>query len=158
MPKIDVSVAPRFEGSAYPKPFDEPCKGREGVRLGVAGGLTQFGVNLVTLKPGAWSSQRHWHMKEDELAYVVSGEVVLIEDEGETVLRAGDFAAWKAGIKNGHHLINRTDMDAKLLVLGTRDDSDWGEYPDIDLKFDPVPYSEAGGAVGGFAHKDGTPY
>jgi uncharacterized cupin superfamily protein len=158
MPKIDIAGAPKFKGSGYPKPFDEPCKGREGVRLGVAADLTQFGVNLVTLKPGAWSSQRHWHMNEDELVYVVSGELVLVEDDGETVLRAGDAAAWKAGVKNGHHLINRTSKDAVLLAIGTRDDADWGEYPDIDLKFNPSRYDRKGGVPGGFAHKDGTPY
>jgi len=158
VPKIDASTAPTFVGSGYPKPYDEPCRGREGVRLGVAAGLSQFGVNLVTLRPGAWSSQRHWHMKEDELAYVLSGELVLIEDDGETILRAGGCAGWKAGVRNGHHLINRTNSEARLLVVGTRDDSDWGEYPDIDLKFNPVPYSAEGPAIGGFTHKDGTPY
>src|SRR5690606_30999537 len=108
MPKIDLEAAPKFEGSSYPPPFDEPCKGRTGVRLGAAAGLTQFGANVITLEPGAWSSQRHWHEKEDELVYVLSGEVVLVEDEGETVLRAGECAAWKAGVRNGHHLVNRS--------------------------------------------------
>lgn len=158
MPKIDISVAPTFKGSDYPPPYDEPCKGREGVRLGVAAGLTQFGVNLVTLTPGAWSSQRHWHAKEDEFVVVLEGEAVLVENEGETLLRAGDCAGWKAGVENGHHLINHTQSEVKLLVVGTRDEEDYGDYPDIDLKFTPAPYSPTGGAVGGLTRKDGTPY
>lgn len=158
MPKIDLASAPTFEGSGYPAPFDTPCRGRRSIRLGVAAGLTQFGVNLVTLAPGAWSSQRHWHGKEDELVHVIAGEVVLVEDDGETVLVAGDSAAWKAGVRNGHHLVNRSSHEAIVLAIGTRDDADWGEYPDIDLRFNPSRYDEAGGPGGGFAHKDGTPY
>lgn len=158
MPKIDIPGAPVSKGSSYPAPFDEPCKGRVTVRLGIAGGLAQFGVNMTTLEPGAWSSQRHWHAKEDEFVHVLEGEVVLVEDEGETVLRAGDCAAWKAGVENGHHLINRGSSDAKLLVVGTRDDTDHGEYPDIDMKFKPSRYSRTGGPSGGYVHRDGTPY
>jgi uncharacterized cupin superfamily protein len=157
MPKIDLDKAPSFRGSSYPKPYDEPCKGRSGVRLGIAAGLTQIGVNLVTLAPGAWSSQRHWHAKEEELAYVVSGELVLVEDDGETVLKPGDCAAWKAGVRNGHHLVNRsTTQDAAFLVVGTRDDTDWGEYPDIDLRFNPGRYAPGGGPAASFSRKDGT--
>ncbi len=158
MPKIDLESAPTFKGSSYPQPFDEPCKEREGRRLGIAAGLTQFGVNLVTLKPGVWSSQRHWHEKEDEFVYVLSGELVLVEDEGEVILREGDCAGWKAGVHNGHHLINRSSQDATFLAVGTRDDADWGEYPDIDLRFNPARYERGGGATGHYAHKDGTPY
>src|SRR5580698_7747552 len=106
MPKIDLTKAPQGSGSRYPKPFDEPCKTRVWKKLGDAAGLTQFGVNLLRLPPGAWSSQRHWHSHEDELVYVVSGEVVLVTDEGEDVMRAGDSAGWKGGVKNGHHLQN----------------------------------------------------
>jgi uncharacterized cupin superfamily protein len=154
MPKIDLASAPKFEGSGYPPPHDEPCKARDWLRLGEAGGLTQFGVNLVTLPPGAWSSQRHWHSAEDEFVYIAEGEVVLVEDEGETVLRAGDCAAWKAGIENGHHLINRSGRDARVLTIGSRDDADHGEYPDIDMRFLPGRYS----GKGGFTRKDGTRY
>jgi uncharacterized cupin superfamily protein len=158
MPKIDLDAAPTFKGSRYPKPFDAPCQGRAAVRVGSAGGLTQFGVNLVTLAPGAWASQRHWHEKEDEFVYVLSGELVLVEDDGEVTLRPGDCAAWKAGVHNGHHLINRSDShEARFLVVGTRDDADWGEYPDIDLRFNPTRYDQVG-MNGVFAHKDGTPY
>lgn len=158
MPKIDVDTAPAFKGSFYPPPYDAPCKDREGIRLGVAAGLTQFGVNLVTLPPGTWSSQRHWHAKEDELVHVLSGELVLIEDDGETMLKTGDSAAWPAGVRDGHHLVNRGTQPATLLVVGTRDDADWGEYPDIDLRFNPARYDRAGGAGGSYSHKDGTPY
>jgi len=159
MPKIDISSAPAFKGSSYPPPFDAPCQGREGARLGVPAGLTQFGVVLVTLKPGAWSSQRHWHMKEDEFAYVLSGEVVLIEDAGETRLEAGECAGWSAGVRDGHHLVNRSSADAVVLVVGGRDNADWGEYSDIDMRFNAGRYERRGtGAGTPFAHKDGTPY
>ncbi|HAJ04072.1 MAG TPA: transcriptional regulator, partial [Brevundimonas sp.] len=90
----------------------------------------------LTLPPGAWSSQRHWHEGEDEFVWVLSGEVVLVEDEGETMLRAGDCAGFKAGVKNGHKLENRSDADAVLLEVGTRKPGgDHGEYPDIDMTF-----------------------
>jgi uncharacterized cupin superfamily protein len=159
MPKIDPDKAPSFSGSSYPKPYDEPCRGRSGLRLSAAGGLTQFGVNLVTLRPGAWSSQRHWHEKEDELVYVLSGEVVLVENDGEVALKAGDCAAWKAGVRNGHHLVNRSaTREATFIVVGARDNADWGEYPDIDLRFNPARYERAGGAGASYSHKDGTPY
>ena len=152
MPKIDLDAAPRAKGSSYPPPHDEPCRDREGVRLGLAAGLTQFGVNLVVLPPGAWSSQRHWHHVEDEFVWVLDGEVVLIEDEGETVLRAGDCAGFKGGVANGHHLVNRSPRPAQVLTVGTRDDADHGEYSDIDMRFVAGRYS--GG--GGFTRKDGT--
>ena len=157
MPKIDRAAAPQSKGSLYPPPFAEPSRGREAVRVGIAAGLTQFGVVLLTLKAGAWSSQRHWHMKEDEFAYVLSGEVVLIEDEGETPLAAGDCAGWKAGVKNGHHFVNRGAADAVLLVVGSRDNSDWGEYSDIDMRFNAGRYERPAGSGGVFSRKDGTP-
>jgi uncharacterized cupin superfamily protein len=150
MPKIDPFTAPTGHGTGYPDPFAEPCLSRERWRLGDAAGLTDFGVNLLRLPAGAWSSQRHWHAVEDEFVMVINGEVVLIEDEGETVLKPGDFAGFKAGVKNGHHLVNRTDKDAVVLEVGSRrPDTDSGEYPDIDMKF---------GRASGFTHKDGTPY
>jgi uncharacterized cupin superfamily protein len=158
MPKIDPAKAVVAKGSRYPKPFDEPCAGRTLVLLAAAGGLTQFGVNLTTLAPGAWASQRHWHEKEDEFVYVLTGELALVEDEGETTLRPGDSAAWKAGVRNGHHLVNRTAREATFLIVGTRDMDDWGEYPDIDLKFNSGRYDRKPGTGGTFLHKDGTPY
>ena len=139
-------------GSRYPAPYDEPCKLRENRQLGVAAGLTQFGVNLTRLKPGVWSSQRHWHAKEDEFIHVLEGEVVLVTDKGEETLRAGECAGFKAGSRDGHCLKNMSERDAVILTVGTRDDADWGEYSDIDLKFLPGRYS--GG--GGYRRKDGS--
>jgi uncharacterized cupin superfamily protein len=155
MPKIDIEAAPRSTGSSYPAPFDEPCRTRENRRLGDAAGLSQFGVNLTRLPPGAWSSQRHWHAHEDELVWVLSGEVVLVTDAGEETLRAGDCAGFKAGVRDGHHFINRSDADVQLLAIGSRLDDDWGEYSDIDMVFRVGRYSASGGT---FAHRDGTPY
>ena len=149
MPRIDLNTAPRADGTTYPEEHAGPCKPRRRLKLGDAVGLDQFGVNHLTLPPGAWSSQRHWHEGEDEFVWVLSGEVVLVEDEGETTLRAGDCAGFKAGIKNGHKLENRSDQDAVLLEVGTRKPGgDQGEYPDIDMTF----------RSGVFSHRDGTPY
>ena len=145
MPRIDVAAVPVAQGSSYPPPHDAPCQERESRRLGLAAGLTQFGVNLVRLPPGSWSSQRHWHAREDEFVYVLEGELVLITDDGEEVLRAGDCAGFKAGDRNGHHLQNRSGHDAKFLAVGTCDDEDWGEYADIDMAFRPGRYSGGGG-------------
>jgi uncharacterized cupin superfamily protein len=154
MPKIDPLAAPHASGARYPAPFDQPCRNRTWRRLGEAVGLTQFGVNLVRLPAGVWSSQRHWHSHEDEFVYVLRGEVVLVTDEGEETLRAGDCAGFKAGDRNGHCLQNRSLEDAEFLVVGSRHDDDHGEYPDIDLAFAAGRYS----GKGGFRHKDGTPY
>lgn len=152
MPKrIDPKKLLAHVGTFYPPPHDQPCRARERRRLGDAAGLTQFGVNLLRLKPGVWSSQRHWHTKQDEFVYIVSGEVVLVTDAGEELLKAGDCAGFKAGDKDGHHLQNRSNADALLLEVGTRTATDNGEYPDIDMAFD----------IGGpakFTRKDGTPY
>lgn len=152
MPKIDLAKVTVSHGSSYPEPFAEPCKERQTQRLGLAAGLTQFGVNLVTLKPGAWSSQRHWHSHEDEFVYVVSGELVLVEDDDEVRLGAGDSAGFRAGVQNGHHLQNRSPHDAVFLAVGSRSNDDRGEYSDIDMRFDAGRYS--GG--GGYSRKDGT--
>jgi uncharacterized cupin superfamily protein len=154
MPKIDPTSAPQGSGSRYPAPFDQPCRARSWRRLGDAAGLTQFGVNLVRLPPGTWSSQRHWHSHEDELVYVLEGEVVLVTDAGEETLRPGDSAGFKADVHDGHHLQNRSKADAVLLVVGSRNDDDHGEYPDIDMMFTGNRYA----GKGGYLHKDGTPY
>jgi uncharacterized cupin superfamily protein len=147
--KIDLSSAPIRVGSAYPAPFDAPCATRTKQRLGVAAGLTQFGVNRLRLQPGSWSSQRHWHVQEDELVYVLEGEVVLVTDAGEETLRAGDSAGFKAGERDGHHLQNRSDREAVLLEVGSCfPGGDTAEYSDIDMRVLPE----------GFVHKDGTPY
>jgi uncharacterized cupin superfamily protein len=115
-------------GTSYPSPYDAPCAARVRHRLGDAAGLTDFGVNLLRLPPGTWSSQRHWHAAEDEFVYILEGEVVLVTDVGEETLRAGDCAGFKAGIKDGHHLQNRSPDDALLLEVGSRKDEDAGEY------------------------------
>src|SRR6218665_3441739 len=148
MPKIDLAMAPVRTGSRYSATFDGPCRDRYRLQMGDVVGLTQFGVNLLTLKPGVWSSQRHWHRLEDEFVHVVSGEVVLVTDAGGEILRAGDCAGFPAGDQNGHHLINRSGADAVLLEIGTRSGGDSGAYPDIDLLFDN----------GRYTHRDGTPY
>jgi uncharacterized cupin superfamily protein len=152
MPKIDIPKLPLDTRTGYPAPFDRVVVGRERKRLGNAAGLDQFGVNLTTLKPGAASALRHWHHKEDELVYVLSGEVVLIEDDGETVLKPGDAAGFKAGSPIGHHLVNRTDRDAVYLEIGTRAKSERAEYPDADLL---VVRDENGVR---YTHKNGEPY
>src|SRR6202789_4614711 len=120
MPKVDIAAVPERKGAGYPKPFDAPCRERVRQRLGNAGGLTDFGVNLMHLPPGNWSSQRHWHSDEDEFVYVLAGELVLIEDGGETVLRAGDCAAFPKNSGNGHHMINRSGTTAVYLEIGSR--------------------------------------
>jgi uncharacterized cupin superfamily protein len=150
MPKIDVKSVPERKGSGYPAPFHEPCANRIRQRLGDAGGLTQFGVNLLHLPPGAWSSQRHWHSAEDEFVYVVSGETTLVTDEGERVLRPGDCAAFPKNDGNGHHLINKSDKIALCLEVGTRSDDDVCRYSEIDMQIDSRD--------GRYRHRDGTPY
>jgi uncharacterized cupin superfamily protein len=148
--KIDVNSTQVVVGSRYPPPYHEPCTQRLRRRLGDAAGLTQFGVNLTRLPAGAWSSQRHWHAAEDEFIYVVEGEVVLVTDAGEEVLRAGDCAGFKAGEPDGHQLQNRSGQDALFLEVGSRrPQGDEVVYPDIDLKI-------SGDA--GYTRKNGQPY
>ena len=151
MPKIDVEGLEVRSGSNYPHPFNEICLGPTWKKLGDAVGLTDFGVNLVRLTPGKWSSQRHWHTVEDELVYVLEGEVVCVEDDGDHVLKAGDCVAWKAGVANGHCLQNRGDRDAVYLEIGSRRPAtDACDYPDIDM------VARAGEPF--YRHRDGTPY
>jgi uncharacterized cupin superfamily protein len=150
MPKVDISSVLVRIGTGYPNPFNEACAGRTRKRLGDAGGLHDFGVNLMTLPAGKWSSQRHWHSHEDEFVYVLEGEVTLVEDEGETILRAGDCAAFPKGTGNGHHLQNRTSITAVYLEVGSRSRDDLTTCSDIDLK------SHA--RDGAFVHKDGSAY
>ena len=133
MPKIDIDKITIDTATGYPSPFNKAVEGRSRKRLARFAGLTQFGVNICTLKPGAASSQRHWHEKEDELVYVLDGEVVLCEDGGETVLRPGDVVAWKAGVANGHRLINRSSRDTVFIEVGTRAAADRAYYSDIDM-------------------------
>jgi uncharacterized cupin superfamily protein len=150
MAKIDRAAALVTRGSDYPAPYDIPCRERIRSALGDVAGLTQFGVNLLRLPPGAWSSQRHWHSAEDEFVWVLEGEVVLVTEGREETLGPGDCAGFKAGDPNGHHLQNRSAAPALILEVGTRrTEEDVAEYPDIDLR-----YSTAEGDM----HKDGTPY
>jgi uncharacterized cupin superfamily protein len=152
MPKIDLDAVPVDTRTGYPEPFRQAVAGRARKRLGVAAGLDQFGVNLTRLSPGAASSLRHWHENEDEFVYILDGELVLVEDDGETVLRPGDAAAWKAGAANGHCLVNRNDRVAVFLEIGTRARDERVVYPDIDLR------AERDGAGIRFVHKSGEPY
>ena len=152
MPKIDIGKIAIDTSTGYPSPFNKAVEGRSRKRLARAAGLTHFGVNICTLKPGAASSQRHWHEDEDELVYVLEGEVVLREDGGETVLKPGDAAAWKAGVANGHCLINRSDRDAVFIEVGTRAPSERAHYSEIDMM---VVRDEKGAR---YTKKNGEPY
>jgi uncharacterized cupin superfamily protein len=153
MPKIDITTVPKRKGCPYPSPFDAPCAERVRQRLGDAGGLKDFGINLMHLPPGNWSSQRHWHSHEDEFVYVLEGEVVLVTNEGEQTLKAGMCAGYPAGSKNGHHFINRSQKPAKYLEMGTNVPGDTAFYPDDDLR---LIETENDGMV--YAHKDGRRY
>ncbi len=150
--RIDPKTLPSIVGTLYPTPFDQPCRTRERTKLGDAAGLTQYGVNLLRLPPGAWSSQRHWHTEQDEFIYVLAGEVTLVSDAGGEVLRAGDAAGFKAGDKDGHCLQNRSGGDAMVLEIGTRIADDAAYYPDIDM------VAPGGGKRAAYTHRDGTPY
>jgi uncharacterized cupin superfamily protein len=150
--KINIAALIPVIGSMYPPPFHEPCQSRERKRLGDAAGLSQFGVNLLRLPPGAWSSQRHWHTKEDEFIYVLSGEVTLVSDAGAEVLKPGGCAGFKGGDPNGHSLRNLSQADATVLEIGSRIDSDGAFYPDIDLV---APEHEKPAT---YTRRDGTPY
>lgn len=149
MDPADVEVR---VGTGYPPPFDEQCRTRERQRLGDAVGLSQYGVNLLTLPPGAWSAHRHWHRTEDEFIYVLDGEVTLITDAGEQALTRGMFAGFPAGKPDGHNLVNKSDAPCQVLEIGTRPESGGGEYSDIDMKFE----FDANGSR--FLHKNGDPY
>jgi uncharacterized cupin superfamily protein len=148
MPKIDIDASPQSNATGYPSPFDEAVQGRWWRRLAPTANLTHMGASHVVLKPGAWSSQRHWHAAEDEMVIMLLGEAVLIEDSGETILRAGDVAAWAAGVQNGHRMENRTDIDCAFIAISAGNKDGGGEYSDIDMKF----------AADGYFRKDGTPY
>jgi uncharacterized cupin superfamily protein len=150
--KIDPGALSECSGTFYPPPYDKPCRARHRRALSDAAGLTQFGVNLLRLPPDAWSSQRHWHLKQDEFVYILEGEVVLVTNAGEDVLKAGDCAGFRAGDADGHHLQNRSGEDALLLEVGTRIAGDGAEYPDIDL------VHPADGLPALYTRKDGSPY
>ncbi|PEQ14496.1 transcriptional regulator [Novosphingobium sp. PC22D] len=148
MPKLDLDSLPQSNATGYPPPFDEAVAGRWWRRLAPAGGLTEMGASHVVLKPGGWSSQRHWHDEEDELVVMLAGEAVLIEDGGRTVLRAGDVCAWPKGVKNGHHIVNESGADVAFIAISAGNTSGSGGYSDIDMMWDER----------GFVRKDGTRY
>ena len=150
MPKLDIDSAPLKTGSVYPEPYNSQMAGRSSHRLGQAAGLTQFGVNIVYLEPGAVASLRHWHLREDEFAMVLTGELILSEDTGETVMRPGDCAAWKAGEAVGHHFVNRSAARASFLVVGTKADVEVATYTEVDMKI----HIEGGTAR--FTYHDGS--
>jgi uncharacterized cupin superfamily protein len=139
---LDPATLPERRGSTYPAPFKGPVASRRWRALGAAFGLTQFGVNLVELEPGAWSSQRHWHSAEDELIYVLEGELVLVTEAGEQVLGPGLVAGFPAGEPNGHHLVNRSGTVARFLAIGSRIPGDECTYPDIDLHVADTPQGD----------------
>ena len=148
MPKINLEVIAQTNHTDYPAPFDAPVQGRWYRDVAVAGGLTRLGASHVVLKPGAWSSQRHWHMGEDELLVVIAGAAVLVEDDGRTRLVAGDICAWGHDVENGHQLINDSDTDCVMLAISAGPDLG-GVYADIDMMWDDQ---------GRYRHKDGTAY
>ena len=148
-PAIDPFSLPGVRSTDYPAPFDEDVAGREERVLGEAFKLTNFGINMITLAPGAMSSQRHWHTKQDEFVYMVDGELVLVTDEGDQIMTPGMVVGFAAGVTNGHHLVNRSGRDAAFLVVGDRTSGDEAGYSDIDMRFNDQ---------GLFTHKNGTPY
>ena len=150
-PALDPAAVPEQRGSGYPEPYRSRMGERVKRRLGDAGGLPRFGVNLVTLGPGGQSALRHWHTQEDEFVYVLDGEVVLVTDAGEQVLQAGDCAGYPAGNSDAHHFINRSGAPARYLEVGNREPTDTAFYPDDDLMY-------AENETGGYVHKDGRPF
>lgn len=150
MPKLDLSQAPVRTGSIYPEPYASQMAGRSSQRLGDLAGLTQFGVNIVTLAPGAAASLRHWHLREDEFAMVLEGELTLIEGAGEVVMHVGDCAAWKAGVPNGHRFVNRSAAPARFLVVGTKAETEVATYSDVDMQI------HIAGSKARFTYHDGS--
>ncbi|MDP9137960.1 MAG: cupin domain-containing protein [Pseudomonadota bacterium] len=149
---VAAEVVPRI-GTGYPKQFAEACSSRKKHMLGDVFGLTQFGVNLTILPPGCWSAQRHWHEKEDEFIYVIEGEITLIDDSGEHLLKPGMCAGFKAAVPNGHHLVNKSGRKAAYLEVGSRAPGERAHYSEIDMKVE-----RTSDGSWGFLHLDGTPY
>jgi len=148
MPKVDLDAINPSNATGYPDPFHKQVQGRWWKRIAPAAGLTEMGASHVTLDPGAWSSQRHWHDGEDEFLVMLKGEAVLVEDDGRTILRQGDLAAWAKGTGIGHHVINESDADCEFVAFGGGTNTGGG-YSDIDMLFTPDDK---------YVHKDGTPY
>jgi uncharacterized cupin superfamily protein len=148
MKKINLSLVPAEGGGSYPSPFDEPCRAQSCQRVARFAGLKQFGVNVTVIEDKAWSSQRHWHSHEEEFVWVLDGELTLITNAGEEVLRAGDCAAFKNGDADGHQLVNKSGRPVRILEIGTNAPQDRCTYSDIDMIADHR----------GYAHRDATPY
>jgi len=151
MSKIDQSKVTVKTGSSYPEPYASMMSKRSYLPLGDAGGLTQFGANITILEPGGISSMRHWHMHEDEFVMVTQGEVVMVTDDGETVMHVGECAAFPAGVENGHHFVNQSDTEARFLVIGTRAARETAYYSDVDMMVEDID------GVSIFTRKDGSP-
>lgn len=153
MPVVDIPTVPILCGeTAYPEPFDAEVAGRLEKDLSRAAELSNLGIRLQRLEPGAWSAQRHWHENQDEFVYMLAGEAVLIEEDGETVLRPGNAVGFKAGVSNGHHLVNRTKQPATYLVVNSLSVAEKHHYPDVDLVYKRDAFSSK------FIHKEGSPY
>ena len=150
MPKVDLNAIEQTDRTGYPPPFNEDVRGRWYRRLGPPSGLSEIGVSHVMLEPGAWSSQRHWHNGLDEFVVMIEGEAVLVEEDGETLLRAGDCAAFPKDVANGHHLVNRSGRPCAFLAIDNRRGEGDCHYPDVDLTYDA--------AAKRYTHRDGTPY
>lgn len=149
MPKLELDAIPQTNATGYPAPFDAMVEGRWYRRLAPVAGLTLMGASHVTLAPGGYSSQRHWHRGQDELVVMIAGEAVLIDDIGETLVRAGDVLAFPAGEANGHHMHNRSGEPCVFVAISAgAGAADSGVYSDIDMVFDAQ----------GYARKDGTRY
>jgi uncharacterized cupin superfamily protein len=152
MPKVDIAKVPVKSGTFYPAEFQAECLGRHKQALGDVIGLTQFGVNITRISPGSASALRHWHENEDEFIYILEGELVLAENGGEIVLKAGDAAGFKAGSGNAHRLVNRSSRDAVYFEVGTRAKSEKVHYPDVDLVMERDEKSRR------YLHRSGEPY
>lgn len=150
MPKVDLSQIEQSSATGYPPPYSNDVAGRAYRRVGMATGLTDIGVSHCTLEPGAWSSQRHWHEGIDEFVVMLDGEAVLVEEDGETVLRPGDLAVFPKDVANGHHLVNRSDRPCSFLAFDGRIGEGDCHYPDADLRWDQ--------SADRYVHKDGRPY
>ena len=150
MPKVDLSQIEQTNRTGYPEPYSNDVAGRLYRRIGQATGLKDIGVSHCVLKPGAWSSQRHWHEGIDEFVVMLDGEAVLVENDGETVMRPGDCAVFPKDVPNGHHLINRSDRDCTFLAFDCQIGEGDCHYPDADLHFNV--------ADGSYTHKDGSSY
>jgi uncharacterized cupin superfamily protein len=148
MPKLNLEDIPQTNATGYPPQYADKVQGRWYRRLAPTSGISDFGASHVTLKPGAWSSQRHWHEDEDEMVIMIAGEAILVDDSGETSMRAGDVAAFPKNDGNGHVLINRSDTDCVFVAIGRPSETDC-HYPDIDMQLFNGK---------GFRHKDGSDF